>query len=201
MNIRCFANGNTKKAWLFIGILLAAAALALLLDNLKLTEPLIAQLVLLFSLIAAVYLLIRHVTCAYAYEVMPVSEEEGETSYTLYIIRMQGKKGLTQAMLPLSALTAIAREKPEGLKTAVSNFSPVLLAEDDIYLAFDPKTERTLIRIHADEAFVKALFELVPTAKDHLDPPPAEAKPSAPRGMYDISDIEPPKESKNDTEE
>ena len=105
------------------------------------------------------------------------------------------------SFIPLSALTAIAREKPEGIKTAVSNFSPVLLAEDDIYLAFDPKTERTLIRIHADEAFVKALFELVPTAKDHLDPPPTEAKTEVSRGMYDISDIKPPKENKNDTEE
>ncbi len=201
MNIRCIANGNTKKAWLFIGFLLAATAPALLLDNLHLTEPLVAQLVLILSLIGVVYLLVRHITCAYAYEVMLVSEEDGETSYTLYIIRMQGKKGLTQAMLPLSGLTAIAREKPEGLKIAVSNFSPVLLAEDDIYLAFDPKTERTLIRIHADEAFIKALFELAPEAKDHLDPPPAEPKPAKARGMYDISDIEPPKENKNDTEE
>ncbi len=197
MSARCIARGNTKRAWLFVGIMLAAAALALLLDNLHLTEPIVAQLVLLLSLIAAVYLLVRHITAAYLYEIM----EDGEEGLVLLIVRLQGKKGLTQAKLPLSALTAVAKQKPEGIKKPVSNFSPVLLAEDDVYLAFSDDVERSLLRIHADEAFVKALLEASPDAKDHLDAPPAEPRPQKPRGMYDISDIEPPKEDKNGSED
>ncbi len=201
MTVRCIVRGATKKAWLFFGLMIALAAVALLMENLHIAVPIIAQIVLLLSLVCAVYILVRYITSGYLYEIIGEASEENDTVYYLYIVRMQGKKGITQAKLPLSALTAVAKQKPEGIKKSVSNFSPVLLAEDDVYLAFSDDVERSLLRIHADEAFVKALLEASPDAKDHLDAPPAEPRPQKPCGMYDISDIEPPKEDKNGSEE
>ncbi len=201
MTARCIVRGNTKKAWLFFGLLVALSAIALLFDHLKWSKPLASQIVLLLSLVGAAYILIRYITAAYHYEITEEGEE-GEKTFFLYIIRLQGKRGVTQAKLALSSLTAIASKKPDGYKAAVLNFSPILLAEDDVFLAFLPETEKALVRIHADEAFRKALFACAPDAKDHLDAPIAEQKAQKPHGMYDISDIEPPKEGQQkDTED
>lgn len=207
MTARCIARGNTKKAWLFFGIMMAAAALALLLEKLHISKPLISQIVLLASLVYGVYILVRHVTAAYLYEITE-EENEGAAERYLYIIRLQGKRGITQAKLPLSALSAIARVNPEGYRASVLNFSPVLLAEDDTFLAFSPETEKSLVRIHADEAFRAALFFAAPEAKDTLEAPEKESVPQRPRGIYDFSDIEQAlshaekdtDEEKNDTE-
>ena len=129
---QCISRGTTRRAWLFFGILMGLALLGFAFMNVK--SGLFPQMVFVFSLIGAVYILVRYVTNAFAYQII----DEGEGELFFLAVRMHGKKMLTQCKLPLSALTVIASAgAPTPPKIPVSNYSPILLSEEDTLLYFE----------------------------------------------------------------
>ncbi len=182
---QCLSRGATKRAWLFFGILMACAALGFAFMNVK--SGLLPQIVFIFSLIGAVYILVRYVTNAYLYQIV----DDGEDGVFFLAVRVNGKKKLTQCKLPLSALSVIGKQGEQTPpKVPVSNFSPILLSEEDTLLYFE--AEKAILRVSVDEAFRNALSILVPTAATAFAPVSSgmayESK--APHGPYDLSDIE-----------
>lgn len=187
------SRGATRRAWLFFGVMLACSLLGLLFMNLK--SGLLPQMVFVFSLIAAVYILVRYVTNAYLYQIV----DEGEDGVFFLAVRVNGKKMLTQCKLPLSALTVITAfggQTPP--KVPVSNFSPVLLCEEDTLLYFE--AEKAILRVSLDEAFIVALRKAVPNAESAFAPMPECTEETAKKahGPYDLSDVSENKEDINE---
>lgn len=182
---QCLSRGATRRAWLFFGILMACAALGFVFMNFK--SGLLPQIVFIFSLIGAVYVLVRYVTNAYLYQIV----DEGEDGIFFLAVRVNGKKRLTQCKLPLSALSVIGKEGEQTPpKIPVSNFSPILLSEEDTLLYFE--AEKAILRVSLDQAFVDALCAFAPTAATAFAPTPVDGEPTSktPRGPYDLSDLE-----------
>ena len=209
---QCIARGSTRRAWLVFAVAMGLAVLALVCNGLGIGNPLIAQTVLLLSFVAGAYILVRYITAIYVYELIEETveteadeENDGENEETpkrqifLYIVKMQGKRAMTQAKLSLADLTAIATQKPEGYSHPILNFSPAIFAEDDTYLAFGEGKSLSVFRIHADEALKDTLRTCVPTAADRL--PATETKKRKTKSIYDISDDLPHQEDKNDDSE
>ena len=180
---QCISRGTTRRAWLFFGILMGLALLGFAFMNVK--SGLFPQMVFVFSLIGAVYILVRYVTNAFAYQII----DEGEGELFFLAVRMHGKKMLTQCKLPLSALTVIASAgAPTPPKIPVSNYSPILLSEEDTLLYFE--AEKAILRVSLDKDFIAALRAAVPTAADAFATVPSAPEASTKRhGPYDISDV------------
>lgn len=181
---QCLSRGATRRAWLFFGLFLAASLLGFLFMNFK--SGLLSQTVFVFSLIAAVYILVRYVTNAYLYQIV----DEGEDGIFFLAVRVNGKKMLTQCKLPLSALTVITSfggQTPP--KVPVSNFSPILLSEEDTLLYFE--AEKAILRVSLNSEFIAALRAAVPTVEDSFAPMPEsmEVGSKTPHGPYDLSDM------------
>ena len=182
---QCLSRGATKRAWLFFGILMACAALGFVFMNFK--SGLLPQVVFIFSLIGGVYILVRYVTNAYLYQIV----DDGEDGVFFLAVRVNGKKKLTQCKLPLSALSVIGKQgEPTPPKIPVSNFSPILLSEEDTLLYFE--AEKAILRVSVDEAFVSTLCALVPGVATAFTPTTntETAASKLPHGPYDLSDIE-----------
>ncbi len=182
---QCLSRGATRRAWLFFGILMACAVLGFVFMNFK--SGLLPQIVFIFSLIGAVYVLVRYVTNAYLYQIV----DEGEDGIFFLAVRVNGKKRLTQCKLPLSALSVIGKEGEQTPpKIPVSNFSPILLSEEDTLLYFE--AEKAILRVSLDQAFVDALCAFAPTAATAFAPTPVDGEPTSktPHGPYDLSDLE-----------
>ena len=182
---QCISRGATKRAWLFFGILMACAALGFVFMKSK--GGLLPQIVFIFSLIGGVYILVRYVTNTYLYQVV----DDGEDGIFFLAVRVNGKKKLTQCKLPLSALSVVGKQGEQTPpKIPVSNFSPVLLSEEDTLLYFE--AEKAILRVSVDEAFRQALLALVPSAATAFATPSATETPAnrTPHGPYDLSDLE-----------
>lgn len=187
------SRGNTKKAWLFFGVFMALSLLGFLFMNVKPESGLIAQMVFIFSLIAAVYILVRYVTNAYVYEVI----DEGEDGVFFLAVRLNGKKMLTQCKLSLASLAVITQVGAQlPPKTPVSNFSPLLLCESDTLLYF--KDEKILARVALSKEFLSSLRALVPDTADTFVMPSDEKTVDDTRrhGPYDLSDLAPQEKEK-----
>lgn len=181
---QCISRGATKRAWLFFGVLMALSLLGFAFMNFK--GGLVPQMVFIFSLVAAVYILVRYVTNAFMYQIV----DEGEDGAFFLAVRVHGKKMLTQCKLPLSALTVIAVSgQPTPPKIPVSNFSPVLLSEEYTLLYFE--AEKAILRVSPDSDFVAALHAAAPSALSAFAPISTEILPKSQKrhGPYDLSDI------------
>jgi len=162
--------GDRKNTYLAFFIFLGIAVLAGVALALKITTPIVGQVIAFISLIVAAYIFIRYIGTAYKYEI--VSENDGDY---LLIVRIQGKKAFTQQKLPLSALSAVmelqsnANGATAHPKLPVFNFSSHLLADSYTLLHFEGETS-VLIRINADEAFVATLASyILPEAENNAE--------------------------------
>lgn len=150
--------GNHKNAWGVFGLFMGLSLLAFVAMQLEIGRPIIAQLVLLFSLLVAAYIQIRFITTAFLYQV--IREEDGDY---LLISRRQGRRTVAAVKLSLAHLKWIeqvdTRKSPapivEGVPT--SNYSAYLLADAYTLVFFDDGEGRVLLRINADEPFLAAL--------------------------------------------
>ena len=188
---KCISRGATKRGWLVFGVFMLLSLLGFTFMNVK--GGLLPQAVFLFSLIIAIYILVRYVTNAYVYEVV----DDGEDGLFFLAVRLHGKKMLTQCKLPLSALTVVARTgKGTPPRVPISNFSPILFAEDDTLLYFE--AEKAILRVSLSEEFVAALKKALPSVKDAFDAPSDtdNAQSGKRKGPYDLSDLTDHTESK-----
>lgn len=152
------SRGNRKSAWGVFGLFMGLALLGFLAMNFQIGKPIIAQVVLLVSLIAAAYVQIRFISTAFIYQA--VREEEGDF---LVISRRQGRKSVAACKLSLGHLKWVkdvdTRIAPATLVEGVpvSNYSAYLLSDTYSLAYFDDGSERVMIRFNADEAFLTAL--------------------------------------------
>lgn len=155
--------GNQKSAWGVFGLFMGLALLGFLAMNFEIVKPVIAQVVMLVSLVAAAYVQIRFISTAFLYQA--VREEEGDF---LVISRRQGRKTVAACKLALAHLKWVknvdTRIAPATLVQGVpvSNYSAYLLADTYTLAYFDDGAERVLVRFNADETFLSSLSAYEP---------------------------------------
>ncbi len=147
-----------KRPRLFILLFLTLAVASWVgLRLLPKVNPVFFQVLMMTSLLVAVYILVRFVTTAFVYEVL----YEEEIAYLL-VIQQQGRRLFTKCKLPLYALVRIVEVTPDAPLPAdvphpVLNYSSVMLEDSYTVLVFRAEGKNTVLRIHANEAFVNAL--------------------------------------------
>lgn len=159
--------GNHKNAWTVFWIFIGLAVLGFLAMNFEIGRPIIAQLVLLVSLIAAAYVQIRFIATAFLYQA--IREDEGDF---LVISRKQGRKCVGAAKLSLAHLRWLTRvdtrvsPAPTVEGVPVCNYSAHLFADAYALAFFDDGADKVLLRINADEPFLAALEAYLPFEED-----------------------------------
>lgn len=168
--------GEKKNTHIAFFLFLGIAVLAFFANYFQITEPVIAQAILLLALVIAAYIFIRYIGTAYLYEL--ITEDDG--TYLL-VTRVQGKRHFTQRKLAMRTLRAIipvitnnAALRPTLPKCPSVNYSAHLLADEYTLLHFDDGNDPVLIRINADEDFLAHLIAFLPEAPAE-ESAPAEA--------------------------
>ena len=159
--------GNHKSAWGVFALFSGLAVLAFLAMYFEIGRLIIAQVILLISLIVASYVEIRFIGTAFIYQAL--REEDGDF---LLISRRQGRRSVAQCKLALSCLKWIEAvdtrlaPAPQVEGVPVSNYSAYLFADSYTLALFDDGVSSVLIRINADEAFLSALAAYLPKEKE-----------------------------------
>ena len=154
--------GNHKNAWGVFALFSGIAVLAFLAMNFEIGKPIIAQVVLMVSLIVAAYVQIRFISTAFLYQVF----READGDYLL-VSRKQGRRAACAAKLPLAHLKWIERvdtrkaAPPVVEGTVAANYSAYIFSDVYELVFFDDGGERVLLRLNADEAFLSALSSYV----------------------------------------
>lgn len=156
--------GNHKNAWGVFALFSGIAVLAFLAMNFEIGKPIIAQVILLVSLIVAAYVQIRFISTAFLYQVF--REEDGDY---LLVSRKQGRRAACAAKLSLAHLKWI--ERVDTRKTAApfvegvaaANYSAYIFSEVYDLLYFDDGEEKVLLRLNADEEFLGKLGAYLPS--------------------------------------
>ena len=149
--------GNHKNAWGVFGLFSTLAVLAFLAMRFEIGKPILAQIILLFSLMVAAYVQIRFIATAFLYQVFREEEDY------LLVSRKQGRRTAAVARLSLSHLRWVARvdtrtaPAPVVEGVPVSNYSAYIFSDTYTLAFFDDGTDKVLLRINADEAFLDAL--------------------------------------------
>ena len=165
----CLCRGDKKNTRLAFFVLLAIAALMILLLILQVVTSVVGQAVAFISLGAAAYIFIRYIATVYRYDIL--SEEDGDY---LLIVRVQGKRELTQRKLPLSSLVSLidVRNDPNVPKSRpdlpVTNYSSHLMADEYTLLHFEGD-ESALLRVNIDEEFRSVLVSYLPDEEGDED--------------------------------
>lgn len=159
--------GNHKNAWGVFALFSGLAVLAFLAMNFEIGKPIIAQVILLVSLIVAAYVQIRFISTAFLYQVF--REEDGEY---LLVSRKQGRRAACAAKLPLAHLKWIERvdtrkaAAPFVEGVAPSNYSAYIFSEVYELLYFENGDEKALLRLNADEPFLASLEAYLPMVSE-----------------------------------
>ena len=154
--VTCVSAADTKKVWRLCGILFLLGALGALLVTLNVGQRLVMQLMMVGSITVAIYFWLSYIATSFVYE---IGEENGTVFFLVY--KKQGKKSITQARLPLSALEAISKsDAAHPLSSALYQkkyrYSAAFFPEGyDVLFFRDGET--VALEISADEPFLAVL--------------------------------------------
>ena len=169
MRFETVCRGNHKNAWGVFALFSGIAVLAFLAMNFEVGKPIIAQVVLLVSLVVAAYVQIRFISTAFLYQVF--HEEDGD--YIL-VSRKQGRRAACAVKLPLAHLKWIERVDTrkaaatfvEGV--AAANYSAYIFSDVYQLVYFEGGEEKALLRLNADEEFLRRLEAYLPTESEFV---------------------------------